>query len=72
MFGAAHAVGVVANHYYSIHLKRSLGRERFKAYNESHLVRAIAVTATFLYVSASLFLFANTGSSAKDIWNVLR
>ncbi len=32
-FGAVHALGVVANHYYTIFLKKKLGREKFKAYN---------------------------------------
>ncbi len=71
-FGAAHALGVVANHYYTIWLKKKLGREKFKAYNENRLVHAIAVGLTFSYVAASLFLFANTIPEMKEIFYSLR
>ncbi len=71
-FGAAHALGVVASHYYTIWLKKKLGREGFKAYNENRLIRACAVTLTFLYVAASLFLFANTIPEMKEIFHSLR
>ena len=60
VYGAVHALGVVANHYYTIFLKKKLGRERFKAYNDNQWVRVIAVALTFGYCAASLFLFANT------------
>jgi D-alanyl-lipoteichoic acid acyltransferase DltB (MBOAT superfamily) len=66
-FGAAHALGVVANHYYTIFLKKKLGREKFKAYNENRWIRAAAVGLTFGYCAASLFLFANTFPQMKEI-----
>jgi D-alanyl-lipoteichoic acid acyltransferase DltB (MBOAT superfamily) len=71
-FGAAHALGVVANHYYTIFLKKKLGRDGFKAYNENRWIRAIAVALTFCYCAASLFLFANTFPEMKEIFAVLR
>ena len=71
-FGAAHALGVVANHYYTIWLKKRLGREGFKAYNENRWIHAAAVVLTFSYVAASLFLFANTFPEMKQIWSALR
>ena len=71
-FGAAHALGVVGNHYYTIWLKKRLGREGFKAYNENGWIRAAAVGLTFGYVAASLFLFANTFPDMKNIFTALR
>ena len=62
-----HAVGVAANHYWGINLKSWLGKDRFLAYNRSRLVSNLATVATFLYVSASLFLFANSFESMKTI-----
>ena len=71
-FGAAHALGVVTNHYYTIFLKKRLGRDRFKAYNENRWIQAAAVMLTFCYVAASLCLFANTFSEMKQIFLSLR
>ncbi|MBI3882118.1 MAG: hypothetical protein HY301_18920 [Verrucomicrobia bacterium] len=70
-FGAAHALGVVANHYYTIALKKWLGRERFVAYNQSRAIQAAAVALTFCYVAASLFLFANDSTAMKSIFDAL-
>lgn len=71
-YGAAHALGVVANHYYTIFLKKKLGRERFKAYNENRWIRAVAVGLTFCYCGASLIFFANTFPQIKQIFSILR
>jgi D-alanyl-lipoteichoic acid acyltransferase DltB (MBOAT superfamily) len=71
-FGAAHAVGLVANHYYTVGLKSSLGAERFKAYNANPWIHAVAVVTTFCYCGATLFLFANTFPEMKDIFSTLR
>ncbi len=71
-YGAAHALGVVANHYYTIFLKKKLGRERFKAYNENRWIRAVAVVLTFCYCGASLIFFANTFPQIKEIFSILR
>ena len=71
-YGAAHALGVVTNHYYTIFLKNKLGRDKFKAYNENPWIRAVAVTLTFGYCAASLFLFANTFPEMKQIFAALR
>jgi D-alanyl-lipoteichoic acid acyltransferase DltB (MBOAT superfamily) len=71
-FGAMHAFGVVGNHYYTIWLKKKLGREKFKAYNENRLIRVCAAALTFTYIMASFFLFANTFSEMKDIFYSLR
>ena len=71
-YGAAHALGVVANHYYTIFLKKKLGREKFKAYNENRWIRAVAVMLTFCYCGASLIFFANTFPQIKYILSILR
>jgi D-alanyl-lipoteichoic acid acyltransferase DltB (MBOAT superfamily) len=71
-YGAAHALGVVTNHYYTLFLKKRLGRERFKAYNENRWIHAAAVVLTFCYCGASLFFFANTFPGMKEIISILR
>jgi D-alanyl-lipoteichoic acid acyltransferase DltB (MBOAT superfamily) len=71
-FGAAHALGLVVNHYYTIGLKKSLGAEGFKAYNSTVWIHAVAVVATFCYCGATLFLFANTFPEMKEIISTLK
>ena len=71
-FGLAQALGVVVVHYYTIFLKKRLGRDGFKAYNENPWIHALAVTITFCYYAATLFLFANTGAQMKEIFSILR
>jgi D-alanyl-lipoteichoic acid acyltransferase DltB (MBOAT superfamily) len=69
VFGFAHGLAVVANQYYTIGLKRWLGREQFAAYNRNPVIRAVAVVLTFLYVTAMLFIF---NGSAMALDSVLR
>lgn len=71
-YGAAHALGVVANHYYTIFLKKRLGREGFRAYNANLWIRAVAITCTFCYCGASLIFFANTFPEIKQILSTLK
>jgi len=71
-YGAVHALGVVTNHYYTIFLKKRLGREKFKAYNENRWIRAAAVALTFCYCGASLIFFANTFPQIREIFTILR
>jgi D-alanyl-lipoteichoic acid acyltransferase DltB (MBOAT superfamily) len=71
-YGAVHALGVVANHYYTIFLKKKLGREKFKAYNENKWIRAAAVGLTFCYCGASLIFFANTFPQIREIFSLLQ
>lgn len=72
VFGLLHAVGVIANHYYTIRLKRTLGREGYKKYNENPLVNAVALVVTFGYVAASFVVFANDRNMLGLIKNALR
>ncbi len=69
-FGAVHALAVVANHYYTVWLKRVLGREGFKKYNANHWIHGLAVVMTFAYVAASLMLFANRFSEIRDLLSI--
>jgi len=55
--GVFHAIGVIANHYYTIALKRVLGKEHFKTYMQNRLIRNIAVIMTFSYVTVSFIFF---------------
>ncbi len=71
-YGVAHAVAVVANHYYTIWLKARLGRDGFKAYNANPWIRAAAIVLTFCYCAATLFLFANTVPQMKEIFSILK
>jgi D-alanyl-lipoteichoic acid acyltransferase DltB (MBOAT superfamily) len=71
-YGAVHALGVVANHYYTIFLKKRLGRDGFKAYNSNPWIHAVAVAGTFCYCGASLIFFANTFPEIKHIFSILK
>jgi D-alanyl-lipoteichoic acid acyltransferase DltB (MBOAT superfamily) len=72
VFGAVQALGVAANHYYTIWLKRKLGRDGFKAYNENRWIHAAAVAVTFCFYGSSLFFFANTFPQIADIFSCLK
>ena len=72
LFGTAQALGVVTVHYYTIGLKKWLGREGFKAYNENRLIHAVAVGMTFAYFSVTTLFFANTLPQIKAIFYTLR
>ena len=71
LFGALHAAGVVANHYYGLLLKQLLGKRRLRAYLDSRLVHAAAVATTQLYVAATFFFFANDAASVAKIMAAL-
>jgi D-alanyl-lipoteichoic acid acyltransferase DltB (MBOAT superfamily) len=71
-YGAAHALGVTVNHYYTIGLKSRLGRDGFKAYNANPWIHGAAVVMTFCFCAATLFLFANTFPQMKAILSILK
>ena len=66
-FGLAHALGVITTHYYTIGLKKWIGRDGFKYYNANRWIHSTAVLLTFCYVSATLFLFVNSLAQMKQI-----
>jgi membrane protein involved in D-alanine export len=61
VFGVIHATAVVAHHYYSLWLRRRLGKEGLRAYNENRLIRLACVAATQIYVILGLGVFAAKG-----------
>jgi len=71
-FGTAQSLGVVVVHYYTIFLKKRLGREGFKAYNESRWIHAAAMPVTFCYFAASLIFFACSFDQIKQILALFR
>jgi D-alanyl-lipoteichoic acid acyltransferase DltB (MBOAT superfamily) len=71
IFGALHGVGVVSCHYYTLFLKKRLGKVRYAAYEKNRVIRAVAVTVTFLYVAGTLFFFANSLGAARTIMGLL-
>jgi membrane protein involved in D-alanine export len=71
LFGLVHGLGVVGNHYYTLFLKRRLGVQGFRAYMSNRFVKAVCVTLTFLFVSASFFVFANDLTAMRRIRDAL-
>ena len=71
-FGAVHAIGVVGNHYYTIALKKWLGRDGFRAYNANPWIHLAAVAITFCYAALALFLFANSFTEMKQILSAIK
>jgi D-alanyl-lipoteichoic acid acyltransferase DltB (MBOAT superfamily) len=71
IYGSLHGVGVVSCHYYTIFLKHRLGKAGYAAYERNPFIRAAAVTLTFVFLTATLFFFANTMQQARSILHVL-
>lgn len=71
VFGLAHAAGMIINHYYTIRMKRYLGKQRYKAYDENPIVNGVAMVMTFLYVAGAFALFANSYESLGTIYKSL-
>lgn len=72
VFGALQGAGLVAVHYYTVLLKRRLGRDKFATYRKNRLIQAIATVMTFTYFSLTLFFFANTWDQMRMIKDALR
>jgi len=71
-FGAMHAAGVTITHYYTLALKKRLGREGFAAYNRNPWIKAAAVAVTFVFVTVSYSLFANEFADIRTMLAALR
>jgi membrane protein involved in D-alanine export len=71
IFGLIHAVGIITNHYYTVWMKRLLGRERYKLYYENPVVNVFAVGLTFIYVAGSFAVFANSRDMLVTIKDAL-
>jgi D-alanyl-lipoteichoic acid acyltransferase DltB (MBOAT superfamily) len=72
VFGLLHGVAAVAVHYYTILLRTLLSREQFKAYQASGLIQAAAVVVTFVYVTITMLIFANSPSDLRCIFRSAR
>jgi D-alanyl-lipoteichoic acid acyltransferase DltB (MBOAT superfamily) len=72
IFGALQGLGLVTVHYYTVWLKKRLGREKFAAYRKNRVIAVIATVMTFSYFSLTLFLFANTWEDMHVIINSLK
>jgi D-alanyl-lipoteichoic acid acyltransferase DltB (MBOAT superfamily) len=71
IYGALHGVGVASCHYYTLFLKKRLGKTGYAAYEKNRAIRAAAVAATFLYLTGTLFFFANSMGAAGSILRLL-
>ncbi|HEY9772501.1 MAG TPA: MBOAT family O-acyltransferase [Planktothrix sp.] len=71
LFGVLHAFGVIVNHYYGTWLKKRLGTAGLKAYNANPYITAAATMTTFLFVTATFFVFANDTSDMKQIFHAI-
>lgn len=70
-FGLMHAAGVVVAHYYTIWLKKRLGRDGFDTYNRNRAIHVIAIVVTFIYVTLSFLFFANEFADVQQIMTAL-
>jgi D-alanyl-lipoteichoic acid acyltransferase DltB (MBOAT superfamily) len=71
-FGVMQGIGVVGNLYYTVALKKWLGRDGMRAYNANQWIHAVAVMMTFLYMAFSLFIFGNAPADMKEILSEIR
>lgn len=71
IYGTLHGVGVASCHYYTIFLKKTLGKARYMAYEKNKFIRAAAVTVTFAYVTGTLFFFANSLDRGRTILHLI-
>ena len=66
LFGLHHGVGVATVHYYTLWLKKRLGKGLL-LYNRSGAIRCLAMLVTFIYVSLGFFFFENTWADMKTV-----
>jgi D-alanyl-lipoteichoic acid acyltransferase DltB (MBOAT superfamily) len=71
VFGALQGIGLVTVHYYTVWLKRRLGRDRFAAYRRNTWIKAVATVMTFAYFSFTLFFLANSWEQMRLIKDAL-
>jgi D-alanyl-lipoteichoic acid acyltransferase DltB (MBOAT superfamily) len=72
IFGALQGIGLVTVHYYTVWLKKKLGRDGFAAYRKNRWISTTATIVTFTYFSLTLFVFANTWPEMLAIRATLR
>jgi membrane protein involved in D-alanine export len=72
IFGALQGAGVVACHYYTIWLKKRLGKQGYAAYGKDWRFRWAGIAGTFVFAAAALFFFANSLAREGEIFRILR
>jgi D-alanyl-lipoteichoic acid acyltransferase DltB (MBOAT superfamily) len=72
LYGLWHAVGVVCVHYYTLFLKKRLGKVRYAQYRENRIIYHIANAVTLAYFALGLILVANSMRGLKMILNSVR
>ena len=72
LYGLWHAVGVVAVHYYTLFLKKRLGKVRYAQYRENRVIYHIANAVTLAYFALGLILVANSMRGLRMIFNAFR
>lgn len=72
IFGGLQGLGVVACHYYTVYLKKRLGKQGYTAYMKDWRFRWAGIAGTFVFTAAVLFFFSNTLARASEIFRILR
>lgn len=72
IYGLLHGLGVVANYYYTLALKKHLSREEYLSYMANRWIEAVGILMTFCYVAGTLFFMANSPTQIDQILHVLR
>jgi len=72
IYGSLHGIGVVACHYYTLYLKKRLGKTGYAAYQDNQWLRWAGIVVTFLYAAGTLFFFSNSIPQIRDMMLVLK
>ena len=72
IYGLWHAVGVVAVHYYTLFLKKRLGKVRYAKYRENRVIYHIANAITLAYFALGLIFVTNSMRGLKMILHAFR
>ncbi|HTH52312.1 MAG TPA: MBOAT family O-acyltransferase [Edaphobacter sp.] len=72
IYGMWHAVGVVTVHYYTLFLKKRLGKARYAKYRENRVIYHIANAVTLAYFALGLIFVANSMRGLKIILGAFR
>ena len=72
LYGLWHAVGVVCVHYYTLFLKKRLGKVRYAQYRENRIIYRISNAVTLAYFALGLILVANSMRGLRMIFSAFR
>ncbi len=72
IFGVWHGVGLALNHWYTVILKKRLGK-KLRDYEQNRWIKMMAISSNFVFVSIGMFFFENNWAEIKIILdNVVR